>query len=358
MQSNNGNKREVSMLSDEINVIRTATAISDANHVAVVRLSGEGAFDVLDRTCSCDLYLQDAQMRFALLLEENGNTLADIYVCRDDEDYLVLAEGVSRETLVDVFRHADKRVDVRDLGEEYDLVSLHGPFAWEFLAEFAGPDVIGLPYLSLFHLDEMICFRGGKTGDYGYDLLLPKKDSASIREKMFEVGAAFDLKQVSLEAVDQCSFENWFFNARKEGQLGLGPLELGLQWRVSYGKEYVGSTALAARRKEGMKQRTTCALSRTLLLPGATVVTKQGENIGRVLRSEHSPTIDAYVNMVLLDTAFAYSGIDSYVVTAQGAAAIQILTVSPPVINNRSLYVNAQKHSYATRETHAFPPLT
>lgn len=344
------------MLADEIKAIRTATAVSEANHISIVRLSGDDAFEVLDRTCSCDLYLQDAQMRFALLLTEDGRTLADIYVCRDDEDYLVVAEGISRQTLVDIFRQSDKRIEVRDLGEEYDMLSLHGPFAWEFLAEFAGPDVIGLPYLSLFHLEASTCFRGGKTGEYGYDLLVPKNEVKSVRDKLFEVGSAFDLKEVSLDAVDLCSFENWFFNARKEGQLGLGPLELGLQWRVSYGKEYVGSNALAARRKEGAKQRTTCALSRSLL-PKAPVFTKQGNEIGRVLRSEYSPTIDAYMNMVLLDCAYAYSGIDAYVVKAEGTPEVQILTVSPPVINNRSLYVNAQKHSYATRETHAFPPL-
>lgn len=346
------------MLVDEVTAIRTATAISDAPHVAVVRLSGEDAFDVLDRTFTCDLYLQDAQMRFSLLLGDDGNAIADLYVCRDDEDYVVLAEGISREALVDVFRNEGRRVEVRDIGEEYDMLSLHGPFAWEFLAEFAGPDVIGLPYLSLFHLDGMMCFRGGKTGEYGYDLLVPKEDVTSVREKMFAVGAAFDLTQVSLEAVDQCSFENWFFNARKEGRTGLGPLELGLQWRVSYGKEYRGSSALAAHRREGATQRIVCALGRSPL-PLAPVATQQGKTIGRVVRSEHSPLLDAHIGIVLLDRAYAYSGIDTYVVNPQrdSAPAIPILTVSPPIINNRSLYVNPQKHNYATRAKHDFPPL-
>jgi aminomethyltransferase len=347
------------MLVDEVTAIRTATTISDANHVAVVRLSGDDAFDVLDRTCTCDLYLQDAQMRFSLLLGEDGNAIADLYVCRDDEDYLVLADGISNAALTDVFRNQGRSVNVQDLSEEYDLISLHGPFAWEFLAEYAGPDIIGLPYLGLFHLDAMTCFRGGKTGEYGYDLLVPKAELASVREKMFTVGEAFDLKQVSLEAVDLCSFENWFFNARQEGRAGLGPLELGLQWRVSYAKEYQGSSALAARRQEKAKQRVTCVVSHSPLPRAAQVTTKQGEDIGRVIRSEHSPLLDAHIGMVLLDRAYAYSGIDSYQVNPSGdaTAAIPIRTVSPPVINNRSLYVNPQKHSYATRAAHDFPPL-
>lgn len=346
------------MLPSEIMAIRTGTAFSNADHVSAVRLSGDDAFDVLDRICSCDLYLQDAQMRFALLLDEQGHAVADLYVCRDDEDYIVLAEGISREALVDRFRNGNARVDVRDLGDDYDMISLHGPFAWEFLAEFAGPDVIGQPYLSLCHLDGMVCFRGGKTGEYGYDLLIPKQEVALVREKMADVGRAFDLAHVSLEAVDACSFENWFFNARKEGQLGLGPLELGLQWRVSYAKEYHGSSALASRRREGAKQRSVCAVSRLSLPTSAEVVSPAGVVVGRVLRSEHSPIIDAYVNMVLLDIAYAYAGIDSYCVRPTGGGeSIPILTVSPPIINNRSLYVNPQKHTYAARETYGFPPL-
>lgn len=345
------------MLLDEVTAIRTSTAVSDAAHVSAVRLSGDDAFDVLDRTCSCDLFLQDAQMRFALLLDEQGNTRADLYVCRDDEDYIVLAEGLSRDALVDVFQSSGGRVDVRDLGEEYDMISLHGPFAWELFAEFAGPDVIGLPYLSLFHLDEMVCFRGGKTGEYGYDLLIPKQEAASVREKLADVGRAFDLQHVSLEAVDLCSFENWFFNARKEGQLGLGPLDLGLQWRVSYGKQYIGSSALVARRQTGAKQRAVCAVSRLSLPLSAEIVSPNGTKIGRVLRSEHSPITDVHINMVLLDSPYAYAGIDSYrVMISESGSSIPMLTVSPPVINNRSLYVNPQKHSYAARETYGFPP--
>ncbi len=342
-------------LEHEVLAIRNATALSAGTHIACVRLSGEDAFDVLARSCTSDLYLQDAQMRFSLLLSEDGATLADIYVCRDDEDYLVLAEGLSSTALVDVFRNRGGRVELRDLGAEHEILSLHGPWVWELLSEFMGPDVVGLPYLSLFHMDGLTCFRGGKTGEYGYDLLVPKTELAQVRERILEVGKAFDLAEVSLDAVDLCSFENWFFNARKEGQAGLGPLELGLQWRVSYGKEYVGSAALTAHREAGATERVTCAIAKQPLQPGQ-VVSNAGGVIGRVLRAEYSPMLDAYVVMTLLHRAYAYSGIDVYTVEADGQS-IPIRTVSPPVLNNRSLYVSAQKHSYATRAGHSFPSL-
>jgi len=53
-------------------------------------------------------------------------------------------------------------------------------------------------------------------------------------------------------------------------------------------------------------------VSRLSLPTSAEVVSPAGVVVGRVLRSEHSPIIDACVNMVLLDIAYAYAGIDSY----------------------------------------------
>jgi hypothetical protein len=78
-----------------------------------------------------------------------------------------------------------------------------------------------------------------------------------------------------------------------------------------------------------------------------------------VIRVEYSPLLEAHIGMALLDLPYAYSGIDAYTVEADGESQTRVFiqTVSPPVINNRSLYVNPQKHSYTTRSSHTFPAL-
>ena len=59
----------------------------------------------------------------------------------------------------------------------YGIIELNGPYAWELMGLVAGEEVIGLPYLSLFHLDRWICCRTGKTGEYGYEIILPMEEA-------------------------------------------------------------------------------------------------------------------------------------------------------------------------------------
>ncbi|MCP5067184.1 MAG: hypothetical protein GY946_11515, partial [bacterium] len=81
-----------------------------------------------------------------------------------------------------------------------------------------------------FGEEDCYCFRAGKTGEYGYDLLVPHAQYDPLHDKLQDIGRAFDMQPVGLAALDQCALENWFFNIRREGQLGLTPLELQ-RWR-------------------------------------------------------------------------------------------------------------------------------
>ena len=38
-------------------------------------------------------------------------------------------------------------------------------------------------------------------------------------------------------------------------------------------------------------------------------------------------------------------------------STVKLRTVSPPMIDNRSLFVDPRKHAYRSRAEHAFPPL-
>src|SRR5262249_17341899 len=139
-------------VADEVLAVRSSVALADGAHLACVRLSGDGAFDAVSRACSCDLFLQDAQMRPALLLDERGLPFADASVCRDDEAFFLLCEGPTSAEIAAHVRASSPGGDltVVDLGETHAAISLHGPYAWELLGECLGPDLVGLPYLSAY----------------------------------------------------------------------------------------------------------------------------------------------------------------------------------------------------------------
>ncbi|HVK66041.1 MAG TPA: glycine cleavage T C-terminal barrel domain-containing protein [Polyangium sp.] len=342
-------------MDDEIRALRTSVALAAGDHVTCLRVEGEGAYEALDHVVACDLFLQDGQMRPSLLLDEEARPFADIHVARDDESFFLLAEGPPPEELV-AFLEKRFPAGVEATVERCDgtLLSLHGPYAWELCTTVFGPDVGSLPYLAFYRADDGVFFRSGKTGEYGYDLLIPASKIETVREALLREGAAFDLALASLPALDQCGLENGFFNIRREGRAGLSPLELGLQWRVSYRKEYVGSAALRARREAGAKARVVWAVASAPVAEGDEVFLDE-QRIGHVLVSGFSVIRGEWVALLLLDRPYAYAGIERYEAHSAGERR-PIRTLSTPLVNNRSLYVSPQRHSYRTRDESKMPP--
>ncbi|MDC0749441.1 glycine cleavage T C-terminal barrel domain-containing protein [Polyangium mundeleinium] len=342
-------------MDNEIRALRTSVALAAGDHVTCLRVEGEGAYEALDHVVACDLFLQDGQMRPSLLLDEEARPFADIHVARDDESFFLLAEGPSPEELV---AFLDKRFPsgVEATVERCDgtLLSLHGPYAWELCTTVFGPDVGSLPYLAFYRTDDAVFFRSGKTGEYGYDLLIPTGEVETVREALLREGAAFDLSLTSLAALDQCGLENGFFNIRREGRAGLSPLELGLQWRVSYRKEYVGSAALRARREAGAKARVVWAVAGAPVAEGDEIFLDD-QRIGHVLVSGFSVIRGEWVALLLLDRPYAYAGVTRYETHSAGERR-PIRTLSAPLLNNRSLYVSPQRHSYRARDESKMPP--
>jgi aminomethyltransferase len=340
----------------EIMAIRTGVAWSAAPPVVCLRVDGDDALPTLDRACAADLFVRDGQVRPTVLLDDQGRVFADVYVGQDEEAYLLIAEGPPADRLVDHLRScapAGASLSIEDLTASHDTLSVHGPYAWELIGELLGPDLIGLPYLYFYRTDGVLCLRGGKTGEYGYDLFVPRERVAEIRARLLEAGRAFDLAEVGLEALSQCSLENGFFDVRREGGHGLTPIELGLQWRVSYRKDHVGAAALSAQRGAGVARRATTLLSEAALAEGDAVYLED-RRIGHVLTAGASPVAAAHVALALLDRPYFHAGIDRF---TAGAGRAAVTTVSPPVIVNRSLYINPQRHAWATRDRDQFPPL-
>jgi glycine cleavage system T protein (aminomethyltransferase) len=335
----------------EMTALRTSAALTEMAHAMPFRLSGEAAFDALDRLCSGDLFLRDGQMLHTLMLTDEGEPFADLFVCADDRDFILLIEGPSQAEIADHFAtHLEPGLDLSlsDLCRSHRILSLNGPWAWEVLAEWFGVEIVGLPYLSFFHAEFGTCFRSGKTGEFGYDLLVKEEEGDAIKEALMAKGAELDLIEVGLPALDQCAMENCFFSMRSRRPRGLTPLELQLRWRLSHDKEYVGREALSRRKPT---HRLTFFAADDPIAPGDEIL-HQGEAIGSVLDAGFSSMRGDWIGQALLSLPFAHPTLKA---ETKGGASIR--TLSAPLINNRSLYLDPRRHSYRFAGEIAFPPL-
>ena len=200
---------------------------------AIVRVRGSSAYDVVERICPRDLFVRTGQLLHSLVLDEHGGVAADLYVAPEDDDYLLIADGLDEDALA----RALAEPAIERLGESTVLISLAGPYACELLTRVAGPQVATFGYLTRFALPELapgvVCLRAGTTGEYGYELLIPRELAADVDARIRELGRSFDLVEVEQRDIDHAALESGFFCPRHRGVLGRSPVELQLQWRLS-----------------------------------------------------------------------------------------------------------------------------
>jgi glycine cleavage system aminomethyltransferase T len=320
--------------------IRTRTAIARTGQTRIVRLRGEGARDAALWLLPSRLHLRDAQARQSLLLDEAGRPLADVVVAADDEDYLLLIDGPG-DPLAHV--RANLRGDVRM--EEHDatheVIDVHGPWAWELVSEVLGSDLLALPYLNFFRMDEGICVRAGRTGEFGYHLLVKRDASDAVMARFVERGAELEVAEVGAEAVALAGFENWFFDARHVPE-GATPVELSLSWRLASDRDFLGRDAIEKRRTSpGPRQA--CVFASTEVRAGERVLL-EGHDVGVITRAAFSPSRQSWFASALVEPRLVCAGIE----LVAGAATLR--TIAPPLVDNQSLYVDPRRHTYRTRD--------
>jgi aminomethyltransferase len=341
---------------EAVAAIRGSVAVTPLDDIAIARVSGAGAWEALDRVLTSELRLRDGQLLHTLALDEAGRPFADVLLACDDEAFVLIADGPGPAAFADYLRRhtaGARDVVIEDASEALALVSLDGPYAWELLSLLAGADVVGLPYLTFFRDPRALCYRAGRTGEYGYGLLVPRAQRQTLLDELLRRGETLDAAPGSLEAIDHCALENAYFNIRREGREGATPIELQLQWRVSYRKNFVGSEALARLRASGTASRLTTLIAASPMAAGD-AVTLADRPAGKVVNAARSATRGDWVALAMIDARWAHPGIDGFAVGTGGTSA---RSVTPPLVNNRSLHVSPQLHSYASRGEFTFPPL-
>jgi len=327
--------------------IRNSVALTQEAELRCLCLTGVGAFDALDTVCPCDLFLQDGQMKQTLLLDEQGIPFADVYVCREGENAYLLGDGPPATTIVAWIAHYATGIadfSIVDLSASHRSLALDGPYAWELCAEVFGSDVLGLPYLGVLVLGEVLVFRAGSTGEYGYHILVPEAEESAWIQRLLTAGEAFELAWADEAARAQCVLENGFFDIGREGGYGLTPLALQLQWRLSTEKiEYPGARAIRTHRRSKVHQRLTHFVTPEPVAADEEI-TCDGKLVGRILAAGYSPLRADYVGKALLDRPYWHAGLTAFRVDGR-----PIRTISPPAVSNLSLKVSPYRHSFHTR---------
>lgn len=325
--------------------LRRGVALARMGHVLPLGVYGEAAADLVDRLVPRALYLRDGGMLPTVLLDEEGRVLAEVTVVADDRDFVLLVDGLDAPALmahVAAQVRPGEEVELRPMWARYELFAVVGPFAWAFMEAWAGPEILGLPFLSAVIVGEDICFRAGSTGEWGYLLLVPAEEAAARWSRLAEVGQGFEAAEVELAALDVAALENGFFVARLPAYRALTLPEAQLQWCVTPGKRgYVGEAAVAEQLAAAPRRRLTWGVADAPVAPGAPVDGGRGEVVACVPRGIEP----GFAVLVVLDLPLAHPGADVRV------GDTRVRTQSVPLSPNLSLALDPQVHRFAHRKT-------
>jgi glycine cleavage system aminomethyltransferase T len=345
-------------LASEVKAIRSSVGLSRGAHIAVVRVDGQDSLEFLQHVSTQSPYMREGRVRHALFLREDASVFADVFIVKAEESFLILAEGPSEAEAVawleSLREHTKKNVTIAPTPSEWVVFGIDGPYAWEVAAGLLGPAVLGMPYLTLMRHEELLCVRAGKTGEYGYLLLAPRQSESATLAKLLEVGRPLDVVTVGREALDVCALENWHFSmrllrdTRPRDTSPLTPIELQLQWRLVYTRDFLGAEALRKRRAEGLTVRATCFTADAPVAAGQRI--RLGDlEVGEVLAACDSPTVGCTVGSALLEARFAHP----HLTLTSEAATLRTCTAS--LVDNMSLHVDPHKHAYASRAESVTP---
>ncbi len=330
----------------EYRAVRDAVALTDFSFVRSFRLPEDKGLDFLDALLAGNVpKIRFGRALHTMMLNSEGLLAGDCLVANNDQEFVFLCESIVPDVEIDALMQAAGVADAghEELTSSHVLLSLDGYRAWEVVKRQFGPDVLGLPYLSIenytFDGSPVRLFRAGKTSEFGYLILAPQSVAVALFDTLKTEVEQCEGRLCGVDIHDELRLEGRFFNIHQEGLRVRDPLPLGLQWMVDLEKDnFTGVAALKQRRAAGLKQKIVGVAAETdcqSLKAGAQVF-HEGKPVAEVVAHCFSHVLNRPLGLALFPIELAYSGLSFQLGAAGGPA---ITTISMPPIMPKSLGV-------------------
>jgi aminomethyltransferase len=344
-----GGVEVVSHLADrrsEYSAIREAVGLTDFSFVRVLCVPEEKGIDFLDALLAGNVpKIRFGRVLHTFLADTGGLLAGDCYVANNDKEFVFLCESIIPDSEFDALMQASgaREAGAQDLAPSHALLSLDGCKAWEVVKQLFGPDVLGLPYLSIenysFGGEPVRLLRAGKTSEFGYLLLAPASVAGALFDTLKAAAQERGGRLCGVDVHDDLRLEGRFFNVQREGRRVRDPLVLGLQWMIDFDKEdFRGGAAIKQRRAAGLRQKIigVAAEPGGELLPEGAALFLGDQPVAEVVTSCFSYILNQPLGLALFPIQVAYSGLALRLGSPNGPA---VRSISLPPILPKSLTI-------------------
>lgn len=312
---------QFSKIGEEHQAVRQKAGLFDVSHMGEIDVSGEKAAEWLNSLVTNDVSLmRTGQAQYNTMTNEAGGTLDDLILFKySDQHFLVTPNAGNTDKIWKWMKeHQTDEIQLQNVSSDYGLIALQGPKAAEILQRITDarlPDLKSyhfLPDETAASIEGILIARTGYTGEDGFELYVPWKQTRQLWEALLDAGSSADLIECGLGARDTLRMEAGMALYGQELTEDISPLEGGVGFAVKVDKSasFVGQTALKQQKSEGLKRvsRGFECVDKGIARSGYPVLDAYGEEIGVVTSGTKSPSLDKSIGMMLVEKEAAELG--------------------------------------------------
>jgi 4-methylaminobutanoate oxidase (formaldehyde-forming) len=284
--------------------VREAVGIFDQSSFAKYEVTGKDAVRALDFVCAGDVTKAAGRLTYTQLLNTHGGIECDLTVARLAEDrfYLVTGTGFRTHDLAWIADHLPKGdVAIRDITEDWGVLSLMGPKAREVLARVTDADVSNAAF-PFGHAREIAiagatvrALRVTYVGELGWELHVPLAATGAVFDALMAAGAGEGIRPVGYRALESLRLEKGYRAWSSDITPNDTPYEAGLGWAVKMrtNRPFIGRAALQALQGVALKKRFAgfTLEGPDAVLVGRETVLRDGQPVGYLTSGGYGYTI-------------------------------------------------------------------
>ncbi len=310
---------------EEHNTVRRGVGIFDVSHMGEFRVSGPGAFDLVQRCTSNDVAaLADGKIQYSCLPNETGGIVDDLLVYRmsAEEYFLVVNASNIDKDWAWISARNTCGATLENLSDDLALFAVQGPKAVAALQSLTTEDLSAITYYTFrigtfAGVENVIISATGYTGAGGFELYIPAEHAAAVWDKIMAAGASEGLKPIGLGARDTLRLEMGFCLYGNDIDDTTSPLEAGLGWITKFvpGNEFTNRAALEAQKGVGTGRKLVAFEMREQGIPRGhyPLTDGAGQEIGHVTSGTQSPSLGRGIGMGYVKTEFSKIGTEIFV---------------------------------------------
>jgi aminomethyltransferase len=295
---------------------REQAGLFDVSHMGQGTLVGADVDAALETLVPGDIKgLMPGQIRYTLLLNENGGIIDDLMVTRVSNDTLYLVVNAACKD-GDFAHIASKLAGRAELTRHEDaaLLALQGPGAAKTLAKFI-PLAASIGFmtsrLDTFEDVPVRLSRSGYTGEDGYEISIPAAAAATVAHALL---AEPGVQPIGLGARDSLRLEAGLCLYGSDIDTATTPTEAGLNWVIGARRRAEGGFPGAAKILDqikngaGKKRVGIKPLGKAPARAHTEIQDGQGNRIGEITSGGFGPSFNGPVAMGYVETTFAKVG--------------------------------------------------